>query len=287
MAGFNTVADRLPFAPVAAAIVALGCATLAALTPPDLLAHGVVASGLPTLLPAAAPPLGLKAHALVVALVALGSLGVLWLLLTPLGRVLDRKPVVAKAAGSKAGVKAPSAVVAPPIPAAAPVELRRRPIFAADELGAPLMSDAAITARPLADDMQRHMADAPPIEIAVSLDVDPALATPLGADEFALAAVDEPVPAPTTAPAPAAGPAFIGTPTSLDDLVKRLEAGLARRDGSDPHGPGTVRATPHWIAAARAELGLPAQPGDDEPRGDDMRAELRQALGAMRAIAAR
>jgi hypothetical protein len=96
-----------------------------------LLEQGVIASGLPTIIAAAGPPLGATARALVAGTFALLSGGTTWLLITLIG-MIGRPRVRRSRDADETAVP-----LAQPLdlPATAPP---RRPIFATAELGAPI-----------------------------------------------------------------------------------------------------------------------------------------------------
>ena len=162
----------------------------------------VVASGLPTVLAAASPPLGLLARLLAITLAfAAGSIAV-WALVAPVASYLEAK-ARARTPWRDAGygtetTPTPSELLPP-----------RRPIFAPDELGAPLMSDEAIS------------------PVSPYQDVVP---VPTGA----LLAEAEPQ---TEAPS-------VNAQESIADLIRRLETGLARRASPDGSPDGTGQQKP-------------------------------------------
>jgi hypothetical protein len=228
-------AHRIPFAPVVAVLFGVAAAVLVAAVPQWMFEAGVVASGLPTVIAAAAPPLGMIARLLAIALAFAGTAFVTWMLL-----VTGEKLLAAKAhartpwrdGGYDADVDATRSDPLPP----------RRPIFAPDELGAPLMSDEAIA------------------PVIPCLEPEPALAEPVPAE--ALAAV---VVAPVKAD------------DSITALIRRLEDGLARRGSNDrgPDGPGqsAMPLSRDWIVGDASNEPSVAGADDDG---------LRQALGSLR-----
>lgn len=204
-------AQHIPFAPVVALLFGLVAAVLTAAVPQWMFEAAIVASGLPGVVSAAAPPLGLVARLLVIALAfGAGSLTV-WVVLAAVTRLIKAR-ARARTPWRDAGydlAATPAADMPPP----------RRPIFAPDELGAPLMSDAAVA--PLVE---------PEIE----------LAAPLALDELA---------------APVAAP--VDPDSSIAALIRRLEDGLARRAANDPDPDGSgMHATPlasAWIVPQAIE----------------------------------
>ena len=180
-----------------AALAALAAAFVAFALPADFLAGLISASGLPSLLPAAEPPLGLTARIAIGAGGALATFGLVILLL----RLLDRS-----------GLDAPRAARAPAAEDEAPRPRRRdahpdapgrRPISAARDLGEP----------------------APPVR--------PRETTPAGlapADPIAALSEPEPEPEPVAAEEPVSKPVVEPT-SSLPELMGRLERGLAGRSG--------------------------------------------------------
>jgi hypothetical protein len=157
--------NRLPIAPIIAVLFAGAAGALVLATPKWLLGQWVAASGLATILSAANPPLGLKAHILIAAGVA-GIAGVVTLVGGfAVGRVLARKknrpfvdaPIEAfsapiRNAAADAPRFDPSESIAPP-----PTGFSRPPIFAERELGAPFMSEAASDVAPtVADHVVPH-----------------------------------------------------------------------------------------------------------------------------------
>lgn len=186
-------ASRIPFAPVVAVLFGIVAAILMAAVPQWLFEAGVVKSGLPGIFAAATPPLGLLARLLAMALSFLGVTLLLWAFLGPLtakleGRARARTPW--RDAGYDAPVPEDSDLFIAP----------RKPIFAPEELGAPLMSDEAIAAMP-----------EPVVEPAV------------------------PVPEKEEAPEPLVSPSL---DNSIAALIRRLEDGLARRKATLPPTPG-------------------------------------------------
>jgi hypothetical protein len=196
--GFGRNALDLPVAVLAGVAVAF----VAFAMPGDLLTGLVSASGLPSLLAAAEPPLGLKARAGVGLAGALAAFVLVFALL----RLLDRS-----------GFEKPRPEAAPPPEEADLPRLRRRdvhpdapvrrPISAARDLGEPAPPPepvkAAVTPVWLAE-AQPEPEPAPPPEPIE------AAATPVWVAE----AQPEPAPA---------------VEASLDDLMARLAQGLARR----------------------------------------------------------
>jgi hypothetical protein len=216
-------AQRIPFAPVVAVLFGVAAAILVAAVPQWLFEKGVVASGLPTVLAAAAPPLGLVARLLAIVLTFGGVAFLFWVLLAPVTRLFEAK-ARARTPWRDTGYDGDGALSRiDPLPP-------RRPIFAPDELGAPLMSDEAI---------------APVIPF---LELAPELAEPVSVEEL------EPV---VVAPA--------NTDSSISALIRRLEDGLARRSGddSDPDGSGNgAMALPRrWIVPENVEA---APSADDD-----------------------
>jgi hypothetical protein len=137
-------ASRLPFAPIVAGLFALAAAVLVMATPGWLLETLVEKTGIASIVSAAAPPLGMKARALLAVLAALGTGLVLWLALVPVARLLDRKrkPVAAiKPAQSFEPVA--------DVTAGESLGRVRRPIFADRDLGAPFMSEEALSDAPI------------------------------------------------------------------------------------------------------------------------------------------
>lgn len=197
-------AHRIPFAPVVALLFGVVSAILVAAVPQWMFEAGVVASGLPTVLAAASPPLGLVARLLAIALAfGMGSIAV-WSLVAPLTKFLEAK-ARARTPWRDAGYDAEMAfMTSDPLPP-------RRPIFAPDELGAPLMSDEAI------------------LPVSPMHEPAEASATPLEAEEPARVAF-----APVTAS------------ETIPDLIRRLENGLARRAarGGDPDDDGHNQLPP-------------------------------------------
>lgn len=218
-------AHRMPFAPVVAVLFGIVSAILVAAVPQWMFEAGVVASGLPTVLAAASPPLGLVARLLAIALAFVAGALAVWALVAPAARYLEAKARARtpwRDAGYDTETQSIFSELLPP----------RRPIFAPDELGAPLMSDEAIAPAPSAPD------------VAPALPVD-----------------DEP----TTAVPP------IAAQESISDLIRRLENGLARRASNDryPDGSGHQQTTsPDHAPKSEITSEEPAKAPDDGTLGE-------------------
>ena len=232
-------AQRIPFAPVVAVLFGGAAAVLVAAVPQWMFESTVVASGLPTVLAAAAPPLGLMARILAIMLGFAAVAGATWVLVSAATRMLEanaRARTPWRDAGYDGSLDLSRSDILPP----------RRPIFAPDELGAPLMSDEAIT------------------PVTPFFDGEPELAAPVVFEERE-AMVARP----------------ISTDTSIAALMRRFEEGLARRAAnspdSDPDGPGQgeMPLSRSWIMPENVEV---------TPDADDDSA-LRQALGTLRRMA--
>lgn len=212
--------DNVPFVPVVAVLFGLVAAILILATPDWLLERGVAASGLPELIAAAAPPLGIKARIMTAFVSALGIAGLLWVMLTPLGSLA--KPKRAMSRGSRIGADSSQFEQA-----RHPHGPTRRPLFAESDLGAPFMSDEAIA----------HARDELVLETIVVDDPEPFA-------EYASEQFDEPdQQAPTGIPSP---PVVIAGRASIAGLLDRLERALERRErrtgSSAPILPGDMAA---------------------------------------------
>lgn len=194
-----------------AALAALAAAFVAFALPADLLGDMVGASGLPSLIAAAEPPLGLTARIAIGGAGAIATFGLVILLL----RLLDRSGLDMRAAGTpEAEEDAPKLRRRDAHPDAP----GRRPISAARDLGEP-----APPVRPR-DAAPAWLAEADPVE-AVVAEPEPEL-------------VPEPVPEPAAEPA-----------SSLAELMARLERGLARRSGR-PAAAAAAQAPPQVFPEA-------------------------------------
>ncbi len=145
-------ASRLPFAPIVAGLFALSAAVLVMATPGWLLEVLVEKTGIASVLSAAAPPLGMKARALMAILAALGTGLVFWIGLTPFARLLDRKPKTKfkRDVAPSVDQASDSPVDLDSKPVSDDIARRlRRPIFADRELGAPFMSKEALAFAPI------------------------------------------------------------------------------------------------------------------------------------------
>lgn len=205
----------LPLAPLVAGAVAFAIAIVIGTLPTALFEGLVLATGLPAVLGAAEPPLGVTARVLLmVALAALMFAALNPLLSFHYGR---RRLRVRGAAPRERVVRAPA-----PVPA--------RPILAGDELGAPFLSVKAATPAAVVTET---------VEIADSVYITERRRFPREA-------------APTVPPPPAPArrsPAIDGT---VSGLLERLEQAIAS-NGFSPHRPMQpgLRTAIHNLAGMR------------------------------------
>jgi hypothetical protein len=123
----KSLVDRIPLALLSAVLVGAAMAFFFFAMPMVLLEQGVIASGLPTLIAAAGPPLGGTARALVAGTFALLSGGLTWGAVTLVGMIGSlrfRRP-------REPDESEPSF----PEPIETPASSERRPLFAATDLG--------------------------------------------------------------------------------------------------------------------------------------------------------
>lgn len=195
--GFGRNALDMPVA----ALAGLAVAFVAFAMPGDLLTGLVESSGLPSLLAAAEPPLGFKARTGVGLAGGLAAFGLVFVLL----RLIDRtgferpKPSIAVEEDEQEMPRLRRRDVHPDAPV-------RRPISAARDLGEP-----APPPQPT-----------PPPAWLAEPQVEPE-------PEPVLQAEPEPEPEPEPKPEPEPAPEPVAAAASLDDLMARLERGLARR----------------------------------------------------------
>jgi hypothetical protein len=127
----RNLVDRIPLAPVSAVLMGGAVAFFFFAMPMVLLEQGVIASGLPTLIAAAGPPLGATARTLVAGSFALLTGGITWGAITLAGLIgRPRRPGADNEGQDWATISIDHAERHD-----APA---RRPIFASRELGAPL-----------------------------------------------------------------------------------------------------------------------------------------------------
>ncbi|HYG29806.1 MAG TPA: hypothetical protein VD887_06280 [Allosphingosinicella sp.] len=247
--------------------------------PADLLARAVEASQLPSLLPAAAPPLGAKARIASAVAASGGTILAVYLLLRMLGRG-TAKPRVRDAAEAFAfeperepeTPRLRRADVHPDAPA-------RRPILAARELGEPGPAPAPFVFAEPAPPAPEAEIDQPEEALELVDRVEAAAAEPIWPEP-----APEPVPeaeqaAPVAEQTPAApsAPAEPSEDASIAELMARLERGLARRLQQN-----AASVLPQAVEEAQA----PAQAAAfAEPElGDD---RLRSAIENLQRMAAR
>jgi hypothetical protein len=203
--GFGRNALDLPVAALAAVAVAFAAFAM----PGDLMARLVEGSGLPSLLSAAEPPLGMKARIGVGLIGAVGAFGLVFILL----RLLDRTGLESRRAASELELEQE-----------APRPRRRdfhpdapapRPISALRDLGEPAPPQPPISSLWPEAPAQAGW------EAAAEIEPEP---------ERALEPVSEPEPEPLVLSAPEPEPAPPPAEgESLAALMARLEQGLARR----------------------------------------------------------
>ena len=231
---------KIPFAPVVAIAFGIVATVLVLMTPQWLFESGVIASGLPSLLAAAKPPLGSTARTLAAVFAGLAVALPLWAVLATLRKAVKRA-VPAKARGSR--IDAVPAKVQNPIG-------QREPIFAQRDLGAPFMSHEAIAAQSLnAVAAANPVVETSAIEDAVVVDAPPPFIAPESAPAPVVAkpVVAEPVAA-VPPPAPVAP---IENDDSIAGLMTRLDAAIARQSHNSTARPLAIGD----IASLRKALG--------------------------------
>ena len=202
-------------------------------------------SGLPLILPAAQPPLGMTARIAAVAAAAVGTWALVWLIL----RALSKKPPEPKRRAKPVEIDVPlprirRADAHPDAPA-------RRPILAGLELGRPLdeqIGDATMEQ----GEAREAIAEGEIVEAAIADDeILPAGPLPnfMEAEEVAFEAEPADAPElPEILDAVPAQPSAAGAEqATIAHLMQRLELGLLRRerqDWSDPAGEADRREQP-------------------------------------------
>ena len=265
-----------------AGLAALAAAFAAFAVPQDLLSRAVVATGLPSILSAAQPPLGLTARVGLAVAGAVIVFGLVFLLL----RLLDRTGLDDGEAGEGASqaprVRRRDGHPDAPVP---------RPISAMRDLGEPAPPRAPRSVTPLWLD-EAEPAGAPTPEPAPELEPEPApepAAQVWQEPERAVIPEPEPEPEPEPVIAPpepepvnaaaeelTPGPAP-EMPSSLAELMERLEQGLAKRRMI---APATATAAPPRIFPE------PAAPAPQVfPEAADDR--LQSAIASLQRLAAR
>ncbi len=251
---------NLPFAPIVAALFGLVSAILVFATPGWLLERVVGTTGLSAVIAAARPPLGDTARTLIAVVAGLlVGLG-LWLVL----RIIE-KQVHASRVGAAKRPSVPNAGRESGSPSAVRQKSGRSPIFAGQELGAPLMSDEALASGEELFLDPTMLDQAPQVETDVEPEAPLVLEAPDdGAyGEPAIQTVADPEPVVEEAAA-IASPVFdmqspdIAQPLrdsenepSLIELVNRFETALDRRKTRVAAGEAV---TPSPIAGTVANL---------------------------------
>lgn len=274
--------DRLPLAPVFALMFGTAVAIVIAAMPQWRFEGMIEASGLGSVLAVAEPPLGLKARLLAVALgFALVALFI-WGAVTLVLRLLEGRSA-ATVADDNDNDELDLESYGEMLP---PVDAPRRPIFADKELGAPFMSDAALQSLAVT---RPSLAEPDAVEYAPMAAVDDpedvhlpdaadGLETPLEFEEFDFPPVvgeNEP----------------LAGESSIDTLIRRLEAGFARRAGPPPPNspssgplPGVSPAALNPVGVMRDILAMNRDPAGAED-GDTTRAmNTLQAMATRRMV---
>jgi hypothetical protein len=260
-----------------AGLAALAAAFAAFAVPQDLLSRAVIATGLPSILSAAQPPLGLTARVAIAVGAAAITFGLVFLLL----RLLDRSGM-----GGSARAQEEADALAPRVRRrdVHPDAPSRRPISAARDFGEPAppeafrpapiwLDEAAPVSAPAFE--PEPVADLPPEpEPVFAPEPEPvAEVTPEPEPEPEVVAEPEPEPVASVEPEPAPEPApdtQAEMPTSIAALMERLEQGLAKR--RMPASAPVIPATPPQVFPEAAE----------EP--DD---RLQSAIASLQRLAAR
>ena len=278
-----------------AGLAALAAAFAAFAVPQDLLSRAVTATGLPSILSAAQPPLGLTARVALAIGGAMIVFGLVFLLL----RLLDRSGLnSAPEARDEADAQAPRVRRRDGHPDA-PVP---RPISAARDLGepmppvapraaVPIWLDEAEPVAPLVEagpEIEPEPAVQPVIELTPPAEPEPVAGFP---PEPEIAAEPEPWPQPALVAEAEPEPALVleaeperepeaesepepapkaDLPTSIAELMARLEQGLAKRKTS---APVSVRS----VAAPQVFPEAPEAPDD----------RLQSAIASLQRLAAR
>ena len=275
---------NLPFAPIVALLFGVVAAVLVFATPAWLLERAVASLGISSVLSAAQPPLGDTARSMIAAVTGVSVALLLWIIMRPIEKIIHSRRV--------ARPVVPGAVMTPAAPAEADWSPRttRSPIFAGDELGAPLMSDEALASGGELF-LDQSMLDAPVAESEPDAIVEPAqaiiaegvISENVGGIEFVssevvdeaesdadrdrlampIIAPAEPGPALMTLewPTPIAKdppvaetipPAEEDDEPSLDDLLRRFESALDRRNSwaTNPPPSTTVASLRSLIEAS-------------------------------------
>ena len=236
---------NLPFAPIAAAIFGLGAAAFVFAIPVYYVERAADMSGLASVLPAARAPLGNTAQGLIALAMAFGTFVVMWMILRPVEKLFKRRKNERKERSFRFGRKQPGSMPDPdevPLTAAETASQyapTRKPIFAQAELGAPLMSDAALASG------GELLAEAPVAQSSIfdeaqPLDLTAMMAAPVFAAPPVVVSVADAMPAPM--PAVVAPAIEWLTPDQVSDQIDTQEEAV----------PVTIQA--HALQEASAEL---------------------------------
>ena len=250
-----------------AGLAALSVAFVAYAMPDAFFADAVAGTGLPAILPAAAPPLGQTARLSVILAAALGTFVLIWLVLRAIGSRPSEPSVRARPAEVPADPpRLRRADFHPDAPS-------RRPLFAGLDLGEPAEAETSDLPRFLRPEPVEEAEEAQDwLELTDAEMVQPEIEDIPHVETYVEEAAEaEALPEEEIVLVPDAVPADEGM-ASIAELMERLEQGLQRRQ---------LRVT-----RAAAEPVIEAVPFDDSV-DDPVDARLRSALDDLQKMAAR
>jgi len=278
MARRRNIIARLPLAPVFALLFGTAFAIVVAAMPDWRFEQAVGWTGLGSMLSVARPPLGLKARLLAVMLVFALIAILVWFAVTAVERLLA--PQAPQEDDDEFLDLAAFAETLPPL------DKPRRPIFADKELGAPFMSDEALRTVPVVLPEVTAAPDTPTPPVVDHVEaVEPVIA---GSEQLSGEVVDLEMPldvAEFDLPLPPQDFAAIPGESSIDTLIRRLEAGMARRAGPRPPSPPTSGSPmPNPVSEMRELLELNREPDLSRDIGSDRALDTLQRLAARRTV---
>lgn len=275
---------QLPLAFWCALFFGLACGILTAAAPQWQLERGVSLLGIDQVVSAAEPPLGYKARLLLAIIAMVAVAGAILLPYVAFRLIKPRRSPRPFAPTSTAPATVP--LKREPALDVVTEPASRRPIFADKELGAPLLSEAALSrasvfdAAPVAPQVE-------PLAAATQVHEDPVYVAPEPLmSEPSAPPVEAPKLAVTapTAPMPSTQP--------LDAMIARLERGLAQRGaGMTPPEPPAAAAQPMSQAAsagapvAKPLSAVPTSDWGDAPAQGHSDALLHEAMDQLSRLA--